>query len=328
MTVLVTGGAGFIGRELTKRLLGQGEEVRVLDLKAHEARDLALLGAELSQGDILSPRDVGKALEGCDRLFHVAALFQMWERDRGRYETVNVEGTRNVLEIALERQVSRVVYTSSAVTIGEADGQLGTEDTAHRGYFLSDYERSKYGAEVLALEMCARGLPLVVVNPTSVYGPGQTTNVTGALARFLGGRLPIVMDTRQNFAYIDDVVEGHLSAMERGEIGRRYIIGGENGSLVEFLSLGAEAAGLSRRPRELPGSVVRALARVLDLMSRVSRRRPWVSADEARTASHTFVFDTSRARVELGLEWTPLRTGLERTVGWLRQEGLVGGRQE
>ncbi len=325
MTVLVTGGAGFIGHELAKRLLAQGEEVRVLDLKAHEARDLALLGAELSEGDILSPVAVGRALEGCDRLFHVAALFQMWERDRGRYETVNVEGTRNVLEIALERQVSRVVYTSSAVTIGEANGQLGTEDTPHRGYFLSDYERSKYRAEVLALEMCARGLPLVVVNPTSVYGPGQTTNMTGALARFLRGRLPAVMDTRQSFAYIDDVVEGHLSAMERGEVGRRYIIGGENSSLVEFLSLGAEAAGLSRRPRALPGGVVRAAAWVLDLMSRISRRRPWVSVDEARTASHTFVFDTSRARVELGLEWTPLHTGLERTVGWLRQEGLVGG---
>lgn len=327
MTVLVTGGAGFIGRELTKRLLGQGEEVRVLDLKAHEARDLAVLGAELCEGDILSDRDVTEALEGCDRLFHVAALFQMWQRDRGRYETINVEGTRNVLEIALERQVSRVVYTSSAVTIGEADGQLGTENVAHRGYFLSDYEKSKYRAEVLALEMCGRGLPLVVVSPTSVYGPGQITHMTGALARFLRGGLPVVMDTRQNFAYIDDVVKGHLSAMERGEVGRRYILGGENGSLVGFLSLGAEIAGLSRRPHVLPGSLVKGAARALDVASRVSGRRPWVSMDEARTASHTFIFDTSRARVELGLDWTPLRTGLERTVSWLRQEGLVGDRQ-
>jgi dihydroflavonol-4-reductase len=327
MTTLVTGGAGFIGGELARRLLARGEEVRVLDVKAHEARDLAGSGAELLEGDVLSPRAVREALEGCDRLFHVAALFRMWERDRRRYEKINVEGTRNVLDAALDAQVSRVVYTSSAVTIGEADGQLGTENTAHRGYFLSDYERSKYMAERLALDISGRGLPLVVVNPTSVYGPGQTTNLTGALARFLNGRLPVVVDARLNFVFLDDVVEGHLSAMERGRVGRRYVLGGENASLVEFLSLGAEIAGLSRRPRTLPGLLVRGSARLLETVSRVSRRRPWVSVDEARTASHSFIFDTSRARVELGLEWTPLRTGLERTVGWLRQEGLVGDRQ-
>jgi dihydroflavonol-4-reductase len=327
MTVLVTGGAGYIGGELTRRLLARGEEVRVLDLKVDESSDLARLGAELLAGDIRSPGDVRRALKGCDRLYHVAALFQMWQRDRRRYPDVNVEGTRNVLENALEMQVSRVVYTSSAVTIGEVDGQLGKENTVHRGYFLSDYERSKHSAEGVALDLCQRGLPLVVLNPTTVYGPGQTTHMTGALARFLRGRLPFVVDAKLNFVYIDDVVEGHLSAMERGEVGRRYILGGENSSLVEFLSLGAEIAGVSRRPRVVPGPLVRASAQVLDVVSRLSGRRPWVSLDEARTASHSFIFDTRRAREELGLEWTPLRTGLERTVRWLRQEELIGDRQ-
>jgi dihydroflavonol-4-reductase len=327
MTVLVTGGAGYIGGELTRRILARGEEVRVLDLKVDESSDLARLGAELLARDIRSPGDVRRALKGCDRLYHVAALFQMWQRDRRRYQDVNVEGTRNVLENALEMQVSRVVYTSSAVTIGEADGQLGEENTVHRGYFLSDYERSKHSAEGVALDLCQRGLPLVVLNPTTVYGPGQTTHMTGALDRFLRGRLPVVVDARLNFVYIDDVVEGHLSAMERGEVGRRYILGGENSSLVEFLSLGAEIAGVSRRPRVVPGPLVRASAQVLDVVSRLSGRRPWVSLDEARTASHSFIFDTRRAREELGLEWTPLRTGLERTVRWLRQEELIGDRQ-
>jgi dihydroflavonol-4-reductase len=326
MTVLVTGGAGYIGGELTKRLLGRGEEVRVLDLKVDESSHLARLGAELLKGDIRSPGDVRGALKGCDRLYHVAALFRMWQRDRRRYQDVNVEGTRNVLENALEMQISRVVYTSSAVTIGEADGQLGEENTVHRGYFLSDYERSKYSAEGLALDLCQRGLPLVVLNPTTVYGPGQTTHMTGALARFLRGRLPVVVDTRLNFVYIDDVVEGHLFAMERGEVGRRYILGGENGSLLEFLSLGAEIAGVSRRPRAVPAPLVTASARALDVVSCLSGRRPWVSLDEARTASHSFIFDTHRAREELGLDRTPLRTGLERTVRWLRQEGLISDR--
>jgi nucleoside-diphosphate-sugar epimerase len=235
-----------------------------------------------------------------------------------------VDGTRNVMEAAAEVGVRRLVHTSSAVTIGEGQGQLGREDTVHRGYFLSEYERSKYLAEQVALEMGDRGLPVVVVNPTSVYGPGQTTHLTGALARFLRGGLPVVVDARLNFVYIDDVVDGHLSAMETGEVGRRYILGGENGSLADFLSLGAEIAGLHRRPRMVPPVLVRASARVLDTVASVSRRPPWVSVDEARTASHSFIFDTSRARKELGLEWTPLRIGLERTVSWLRQEGLVG----
>lgn len=323
MTVLVTGGAGFVGTRLVEALLARGEKVRVFDLRANDATHLADLGAELVPGDILSSDELREALDGCERVFHVAALFRMWHPDKRRYCRVNADGTRNVMEAALEVGVRRLVHTSSAVTIGEGQGQPGHEGTVHRGYFLSEYERSKYLAEQVALETCDRGLPVVVVNPTSVYGPGQTTHLTGALARFLRGRLPTVVDTRLNFVYIDDVVDGHLSAMERGEVGRRYILGGENASLAEFLSLGGEIAGLYRRPQTVPAVLVTASARVLDVVSCVSRRRPWVSVDEARTASHSFIFDTSRARRELSLEWTPLRIGLERTVSWLRREGLI-----
>ncbi len=325
MTILVTGGAGFIGGKLVRSLLARGEKVRVLDLGTSRTGHLARLGAEVVQGDILSPKDVEAALEGCDRLFHVAALFRMWQPDTMSYYAVNVEGTRNVLQSALKMRVKRVVHTSSAVTIGEAQGQLGEEHTVHRGYFLSDYERSKYLGEQVALEVCERGLPLVVVNPTSVYGPGQTSHMTDALARFLNGRLPAVIDARLNFTYIDDVVKGHISAMEKGQVGERYILGGDNASLSEFLGRGAEIAGVPRKPRQVPAWLVRTVARILHVVSLATKRRPWVSLDEARTASHSFIFDTSRAREELGLEWIRLRVGLERTVSWLREEGLIGG---
>jgi dihydroflavonol-4-reductase len=323
MTVLVTGGAGFIGTRLVEALLANGEQVRVLDLEAHEAALPGDLGADLVVGDMLDREAVGAALDGCQRVFHVAALFAMWQPDRGAYYRVNVDGTRSVLETALAMGVRRVVHTSSAVTIGEARDQPGHEETTHRGYFLSDYERSKCLGEQVAFDVCQHGLPLVVLNPTTVYGPGQTTHMTGALARFLNGRLPAVVDAKLNFAYIDDVVDGHLCALERGEVGRRYIMGGQNASLVEFLSLGAEIAGVSARPRAVPGSLVKTAARALDALSRVTRRRPLVSIGEAKTASHSFMFDTSKAREELGLEWTPLREGLERTVSWLLDEGLV-----
>ena len=313
-----------MGGKLVEALLARGEKVRVFDLKANDATHLADLGAELVPGDVLCRDELRDALDGCERVFHVAALFRMWQPDKRQYCRINVDGTRNVMEAAFEAGVRRLVHTSSAVTIGEGQGQLGHEGTAHRGYFLSEYERSKYLGEQVALEMGDRGLPVVVVNPTSVYGPGQTTHLTGALIRFLRGGLPVVVDTRMNFVYIDDVVDGHLAAMESGKLGRRYILGGQNGSLAEFLSLGAQIAGLHRRPRTVPALLVRASARALDTVASVSGRPPWVSVDEARTASHSFIFDTSRARRELGLEWTPLQIGLERTVNWLRQEGLVG----
>jgi len=327
MTVLVTGGAGFIGARLVEALLARGEKVRVFDLKANDATHLADLGAELVPGDILSSDELRNALDGCERVFHLAALFRMWQPDKRQHLRVNVDGTRNVMQAAAEVGVQRLVHTSSAVTIGEGQGQLGHEGTVRRGYFLSEYEKSKYLGEQVALEMYDRGLPVVVVNPTSIYGPGQTTHLTGALARFLRGGLPVVVDARLNFVYINDVVDGHSSAMERGKVGRRYILGGENGSLTEFLSLAAEIGGLHKRPRTVPAALARASARVLDTVALVSRRPPWLSVDEARTASHSFIFDTSRARDELGLEWTPLRQGLEATVGWLREEGVIGGRE-
>lgn len=323
MTVLVTGGAGFIGGKLVEELLARGEKVRVFDSRASSATHLADLGADTIDGDIISRDQVREALEGCERLFHVAALFRMWQPDNRSYYRVNVDGTRNVLEAALDIGVRKAVYASSAVTIGEARGKVGHESMPRRAYFLSEYERSKYLGEQVAFEICVRGLPLVVVNPTTVYGPGQTAHMTGAIARFLNGRLPVVVDAELNFVYVDDVVEGHLRAMEGGQLGERYILGGENASLGQFLSLGAEIAGVHSKPRTVPAFSVKSMARVLDAVSRVTKRRPWVSIDEARTAAHSFVFDTSKARQELGLEWTSLREGLERTVRWLRDEGLV-----
>jgi nucleoside-diphosphate-sugar epimerase len=326
MTLLVTGGAGYIGGKLVQSLLARQEKVKVFDLRAESASHLARKGAELISGDVLDREAVRTAFDGCDRLFHAAALFDMWQPDKRAYYEVNVEGTRNVLEAALEVGIERAVHTSSAVTIGEPQDELGHEETVHRGHFLSDYERSKYLGELGALEMLQRGLPLVCVNPTTVYGPGQLQHMTGALVRFLNGRLPAVVDARLNFVYIDDVVRGHLLAMEKGAVGQRYILGGENSSLVRFLRLAAEIAGVEREPRTVPDWFLKVTAGVMGAMSRLTGRRPSVSPDEVRTALHSFIFDTRKARTELGTEDTPLREGLQETVDWLREEKLIESR--
>lgn len=323
MTILVTGGAGFIGGNLVEALLARGEKVRVFDLKADQAIDLAAQGADLITGDILDREELVAAMDGCDRVFHLAALLDLWQRDRSIYHRNNVEGTRNVLESALEMGVTRVAHTSSATTIGEADGEIGTEETVRRAYFLSQYERSKYLGEQVALDLCQRGLPVVILNPTSVYGPRQTVNVTGAIIRFLEGRLPVTVNSRLNYVYVGDVVEGQLAAMEKGKIGERYILGSDNVPMVEFFSLAGEIAGIARRPRAVPGGLLRMLAALLGATARLTGGRPAIAPDEARTASHSFIFDTSKARQELGLTWTPLRVGMEKTVSWLRNEGHI-----
>jgi len=325
MTVLVTGGAGFIGSRLVEALLAKGERVRVYDVKAGEASRLSDLGAETLAGDILDKGRIRTALDGCKSVFHLAARLSMWEPDPGVYHRVNVEGTRSVLESALDAGVERVVHTSSAVTIGEAQGRIGTEETTRRGYFLSRYERSKYLGEQVALDLCGRGLPVVILNPTTVYGPRQVINQTGAIIRLLEGRLPVVANAQFNYVYVDDVVEGHLAAMELGSIGERYILGGQNITMVEFFSMAGEIARVSTRSRAVPGFLLKSAALALGAVSLMTRRRPAISIDEARTASHSFIMDTRKATEELGLEWTPLRVGLERTVNWLRQEGLVEG---
>jgi len=326
MTTLVTGGAGFIGGNLVEGLLARGEEVRVFDLRADQAADLAAQGARLIVGDILNRVDLAEAMEGCDRVFHLAALLDLWQRDRSTYQRTNVEGTRNVLECALEMGVSRVVHTSSATTIGEAGGEIGTENTVRRGYFLSQYERSKYLGEQVALELCQRGLPVVIVNPTSVYGPRQTENLTGAIIRLIDGSLPVAANSQLNYVYVGDVVAGELLAMEKGKIGERYILGADNLPMVEFFSLVGEVAGVSRSPRAVPGGLLKVLATLMGATARITGGRPAIAPDEARTASHSFLFDTSKATEELGIEWTPLREALERTIVWLCQEGLIGGR--
>jgi dihydroflavonol-4-reductase len=326
VTTLVTGGAGFIGGNLVEALIARGDEVRVYDLKADSALDLGAQGAELVTGDILDREHMAAAMEGCDRVFHLAGLLDLWQRDRSVYERTNVEGTRIVLETAARMGVARVVHTSSATTIGELDGEVGTEETVRRPYFLSQYERSKYLGEQVALDICQRGLRGVIVNPTSVYGPRQTVNVTGAIIRFLEGRLPVTVNSRLDYIYVDDVVQGQLSAMDKGKIGERYILGSGNVPMVEFFALAGEVAGMTRRPRTVPARLLKIIAALLATRARIAGGRPDIAPDEARTASHSFLFDTSKASEELGLEWTPLREGLERTVDWLRQERLIGGR--
>ncbi|HEY82500.1 MAG TPA: NAD-dependent epimerase/dehydratase family protein [Dehalococcoidia bacterium] len=225
MLTLVTGGTGFIGQRLVKRLLERGERLRLLVRKTSNLTPFSGQPVEFAYGDVTDRPSVEAALTGCSHLYHLANVYDWWLPDYSLYYRVNVEGTRNVLEAALAAGVEKVVYTSSMVALPGASGEVFNETTPHRGYFVCEYERTKYLGEQIARELAEKGLPVVCVLPTGVYGPGDTKVMGRLLAAYLKRRLPALINIRTNIVYVDDVVEGHILAMERGKVGERYLLG-------------------------------------------------------------------------------------------------------
>jgi len=326
MTTLITGATGFIGSHLVEELVKRGEAVRALVRKTSDTSRLKALGVELAYGDITDKDSVSAALQGCQRLYQVAAIYEWWIPDRRRFFQVNVDGTKNVLAAALDAGVSKVVYTSTDESIGEAKGERKTETTPHRGYHLSDYAKSKYLAEQEAMKFCQIGLPLVCVNPAAVYGPGDFKGQTvgAAILDFLNGKLPGQFGSYINFVYIDDVVQGHILAMEKGKVGERYILAGDEDTLIkDFVNLLAEVSGLTKIPRELPAWLVRVMAFALETLSALTRKPPMLARDVVRFRLFGMRADNTKARTELGMTFTPLREGLARTIQWYRDNGYA-----
>jgi dihydroflavonol-4-reductase len=225
--VFLTGGTGFIGGALLDRLITQQRSVRVFVRTAQAADRIQELGAETFIGDLSEEGSLRAAMQGCSTVFHVAGLNALCLKDTSQLDAVNVAGTGAVVRAAASAGVDRIVYTSSAATIGEPEGVVATETTAHRGSYITGYERSKHRAEVLAFEEAdRRGVPLVAVNPSSVQGPGRTGGTARILIAYLRGRLRFAVDSRLSVAAIGDVVEAHLAAEGQGEPGERYLVSG------------------------------------------------------------------------------------------------------
>ena len=328
---VVTGGTGFVGSAVVRHLVACGQPVRVLVRPNGDRRLLRDLPIEIAEGDLQDPESVRKALRGCRRLFHVAALYTLWARDRRLFYTVNVEGTRRILEAAAEAGAGRVVYTSTVGALGiPADGSPGTEATPVRlADMVGDYKRSKFLAEEVAREFARRGLPIVIVNPSTPVGPGDVkpTPTGQMIVDFLCGRMWAYLDTGLNLVDVEDVAAGHLLAAERGRVGERYILGGENLTLYEiFLRLGRLSA--IRPPRlKLSASLVLPLARASEWVAdRLTGRPPLIAVDAVRMARKRMFFDARKAVRELGLPQSPVDDALGRAVGWFRDNGYAPAR--
>jgi len=322
--VLITGGAGFVGRAILDRLVAAGRPVRALARSEASAGVLAEAGAEVARGDILDPASLERAMRGAEVVYHVAGLNGFCLPDPAELERMNVTGTRNAVRAAAAAGVRRLVLTSSAATIGEAHGAVATEDSPHRGSFLSHYERSKFAAEREALAEAARlGLELVCVNPASVQGPGRTRGTAKILIDALNGRLRMVVDSRMSLVEIGDCADGHLLAEAHGAPGERYLLCGAVLGVGEAIDLISGIAGLREDPRRLPPPVAMTLATAVELVARLRRRRPPVCREMVRTLLHGHAYDGSRATRDLGLVYTPVEEWMTTTVRWYVAEGLV-----
>lgn len=315
MRIFITGGTGFIGGYLVQQLAATEHELVCLARASSDVEPLERAGATVVRGDLTEPNSYAEGIAGCEWVVSLANLFDFWVPDRRRYREVNVEGTRALLEAALEAGASKVVHVSTGAVYGDASWPI-TESSEPGPHCASDYARSKREGDRVAWELFdSRGLPLVMIYPGAVVGPGDPKAAGRYLDRLRSGRMPAQVATGHTFAWVDvrDVAEAIVRALETpGNIGERYLVVAENLTFGDLNRMVCEISG-TRPPRlVLPDPVASAGARVLTLLANILGRPPALdlAADQIALMRQGFEIDGSKARRELGLDYRPLRESL------------------
>ncbi|MGZ5344427.1 MAG: NAD-dependent epimerase/dehydratase family protein [Actinomycetota bacterium] len=322
--VFVTGGSGFIGGALVKRLVDEGRHVLALARSADAVGTLGAAGAEPVRGGLESSSTLLAAMRGCGTVFHVAGVNATCLRDPSEMLHANIDGVAAVIRAAASAGVGRVVHTSSAATIGEPEGVVAREDTAHRGWFLSDYERSKFLGERRALDLgTTLGIDVVSVNPSSVQGPGRIEGSARLLIDLVNGKLPVLVDTHLSIVDIDDCTEAHLLAETHGVAGRRYLVSGASLTTPEAVQLLRDACGHPKRARYAPRSVITFAGAFGGVLTWLTHRDLPLCSESTRVLLHGHRYDGSLAERELGLAYTPVEETVRRTLAWYAQQGLA-----
>jgi len=328
MRALVTGATGFIGSHVTRALLRRGYDVRVLVRQGCDERNIAALDVERAWGDLCDRPSLDRALAGCEVLLHVGAAYTFWTPDPSRVYSVNVEGTRHVLEAARAAGVQRIVYTSTESTIGVPDrAGVGCEEwVAAAACLAGAYKRSQLLAEGLALAMGRDGLPLVVVNPTTPVGERdiKPTPTGQIIVDYLRRRMPAYVDTGLNVVDVEDVAEGHVIALEKGRSGERYILGHRNLTLQELFGLLAGITGVPAPRRRMPLWLALAAGHASQFVAdRLTHTAPRVPLAAVQAARHRRFMDCRKAVQELGLPQSPVEEALRKAVRWFRDQGYA-----
>lgn len=326
MKALVTGGSGFIGSAVVMELLKRGQPMRALVRSKGKPGNLAGLSVELVEGDLLDRDSLLRALEGCDCVYHLAAVYANWLPDRRVILRANVDGTRNLLQACLERKVERVVYTSSVAALG-AHGQRPADESAQ--FNLADagdvYYLSKYQAEQIALDYASKGRPIVILNPSNPIGPRDIKPTpTGALIlSVLAGKLPGYVEGGINVVDVEDVAIAHVMAMEKGRPGEKYVLGNANVSIRDYFQWIAEVGGGKAPAMRIPLPLAVATAYVYEAIAAITHKPPLTTPGWVKVGSHYSFWDSSKAVRELGLPGTPVRESLQKAIAWFREKGYL-----
>ncbi|PSR99760.1 Dihydroflavonol 4-reductase [Actinidia chinensis var. chinensis] len=338
--VLVTGASGYLGGRLCHALLRQGYSVTAF---VRSTSDLSCLpppasaaatgggSLELAYGDVTDYRSLLTACSGCHVIFHSAALVEPWLPDPSRFFKVNVGGLKNVLRAYKETEtIEKIIYSSSFFALGSTDGYVADESQIHHGkFFCTEYEKSKAVADMIALEAASERVPIVAVYPGVVYGPGKLTagnSVARLIIERFNGRLPGYIGNgtdRFSFSHVDDVVEGHIAALNNGQPGERYLLTGENASFVDVFDMAAALTGTARPRFKIPLSIIEVYGWISVLFSRIAGKLPLISPPTVCVLRHQWAYSCEKAKTELGYNPRGLNEGLAEVLPWLKSLGLI-----
>ncbi len=326
--VFVTGSTGFIGTKLVNELVRKGHTVHALARSTSNRSGLEHERIKIMEHDIHNHESLAEGMKGCTQVYHLAAYAKNWAPDKQIFHKMNVGGLRNVFRAAQLAGVQRMVFTSTIVTFGPTKPGIVGDETMPRitQHYYTEYEETKAIAEREALQYAADGFPVMIVNPTRVYGPGKLTegnSVSLMIDQYDRGKVPVLLNKGKNignYVFVDDLVQGHILAMEKGKIGERYILGGENISLEQVYRTVDAVSGKKHFQMSLPPAIAMLYAKQEQLKAEWLRMYPQITPGWVETFLQDWVYSCGKAERELGYTITPFKEGIRRTYEWILEQ--------
>ena len=322
MKAFVTGGTGFVGRPLVRKLLERGYEVTALVRSEQGAADLTAMGAEVVRGDIRDIGSVREAMRGSDVLFHLAGWYKIGAKDWMTAESVNVGGTRKVLRLAVELGIPKIIYTSTHTVLGDTGGELVDETHFQSGPFINEYDRTKWLAHYkVAIPMIERGAPIIILMPGTGYGPGDPSLIGDLMRLFYGGKLPAIPapDFTTSYVHVDDIAEGHIIAAEKGVLGESYILTGPAVPLGEIIDFWSQLTGKPAPAISLPSGYLLPFAPVMGWLNKTFSLSPVFSREAVELLSASYTASPEKARTKLGWRTRSMQEGMSQTFDYIAE---------
>jgi farnesol dehydrogenase len=326
MKIFISGATGFIGSRLALRLASDGHQVHALYRDENKTLLIQHPNIKLFKGDILDCQSLEVAVEGCSQIYHAAAFARVWAKDHYLIYRLNIEGTMNVVKAGIHAGVKRIVCTSTAGILGPSlPGQIVDENTSRPAEYFIDYECSKKIMEEILNAFSLTGVEIVIVNPSRVYGPGVLSNsngVTRIMQRYIQGKWKIIPGSGEsigNYVYVDDVVAGHILAMDKGRSGEQYILGGTNMSYNQLFRDLAEVTGQKFFMIHIPISICFLISVIMLFIARITGRAPLITPALIRKYNHNWNISSSKAEKELNYQPVNFKTGATLTHNWLKK---------